>query len=121
MTGAALCVDGDARRRDGDRDVECDRRRSFADDARRDERARGVVAHVDFNRRRSEIVGDDVVLIDPAVAVATELTRRLGNDLRMDEQHIGTTRFFSTGDVLHVQQVVAHLWGGGALVEAMTQ
>jgi len=67
------------------------------------------------------IVGDDVVLIDPAVAVATELTRRLGNDRRMDEQHIGTTRFFTTGDVLHVQQVVAHLWGDGALVEAMTQ
>jgi hypothetical protein len=39
----------------------------------------------------------------------------------MDEQHIGTTRFFTTGDVLHVQQVVAHLWGDGALVEAMTQ
>jgi glutamate racemase len=67
------------------------------------------------------IVGDDVVLIDPAVAVATELTRRLGNDRRMDEQHIGTTRFFTTGDVSHVQQVVAHLWGDGALVEAMTQ
>jgi len=67
------------------------------------------------------IVGDDVVLIDPAVAVATELTRRLGNDRRMVEQHIGTTRFFTTGDVLHVQQVVAHLWGDGALVEAMTQ
>ncbi|MEI6717050.1 MAG: glutamate racemase [Betaproteobacteria bacterium] len=67
------------------------------------------------------IVGDDVVLIDPAVAVATELTRRLGNDRRMDEKHIGTTRFFTTGDVLHVQQVVAHLWGDGALVEAMTQ
>ena len=67
------------------------------------------------------IVGDDVVLIDPAVAVATELTRRLGNDRRMDEQHIGTTRFFTTGDVLHVQQVVVHLWGDGALIEAMTQ
>ena len=78
--------------------------------------------HYPFLRNTLQrIVGDDVVLIDPAVAVATELTRRLGNDLRMDEQHIGTTRFFTTGDVLHVQQVVAHLWGGGALVEAMTQ
>ena len=78
--------------------------------------------HYPFLRNTLQrIVGDDVVLIDPAVAVATELTRRLGNDLRMDEQHIGTTRFFTTGDVLHVQQVVAHLWGDGALVEAMTQ
>jgi glutamate racemase len=78
--------------------------------------------HYPFLRKTLQrIVGDDVVLIDPAVAVATELTRRLGNDRRMDEQHIGTTRFFTTGDVLHVQQVVAHLWGDGALVEAMTQ
>ena len=78
--------------------------------------------HYPFLRNTLQrIVGDYVVLIDPAVAVATELTRRLGNDRRMDEQHIGTTRFFTTGDVSHVQQVVAHLWGDGALVEAMTQ
>ena len=78
--------------------------------------------HYPFLRNTLQrIVGDDVVLIDPAVAVATELTRRLGNDRRMVEQHIGTTRFFTSGDVLHVQQVVAHLWGDGALVEAMTQ
>jgi glutamate racemase len=67
------------------------------------------------------IVGNDVVLIDPAVAVAAELTRRLGNDRRMDEQHVGATRFFTTGDVSLVQQVVAHLWGDGAVVEAMGQ
>ena len=67
------------------------------------------------------IVGNDVVLIDPAVAVAAELTRRLGNDRRMDEPHVGATRFFTTGDVSHVQQVVAHLWGDGAVVEAMGQ
>jgi glutamate racemase len=67
------------------------------------------------------IVGNDVVLIDPAVAVAAELTRRLGNDRRMDEQNVGATRFFTTGDVSHVQQVVAHLWGDGAVVEAMKQ
>ncbi len=67
------------------------------------------------------IVGDDVVLIDPAVAVATELTRRLGNDRHMVEQHIGTTRFFTTGVVSHVQQVVGHLWSDGSMVEAMPQ
>jgi glutamate racemase len=67
------------------------------------------------------IVGNDVVLIDPAVAVAAELTRRLGNDRRMDEPHVGTTRFFTTGDVPHVHQFFAHLWGDGAIVEAMGQ
>jgi glutamate racemase len=66
-------------------------------------------------------VGNDVVLIDPAVAVAAELTRRLGNDRRMDDPHVGATRFFTTGDVSHVQQVVAHLWGDGAVVEDMGQ
>jgi glutamate racemase len=65
------------------------------------------------------IVGDSVVLIDPAVAVAAELTRRLGLNRRVDAERVGATRFFTTGDVSHVQQVVAHLWGDGAVVEAM--
>jgi len=65
------------------------------------------------------IVGDSVVLIDPAVAVAAELTRRLGHNRRVDAERVGATRFFTTGDVSHVQQVVAHLWGDGAVVEAM--
>ena len=65
------------------------------------------------------IVGNSVVLIDPAVAVAAELTRRLGHNRRIDTERVGATRFFTTGDVSHVQQVVAHLWGDGAVVEAM--
>jgi len=65
------------------------------------------------------IVGDDVALIDPAVAVATELTRRLGDNRRLNKKPIGTTRFFTTGDVTHVQHVVSHLWGDAAIVEAM--
>lgn len=66
------------------------------------------------------IVGDDVTLIDPAVAVANELARRIDNNRRMDANHIGTTRFFTTGEVPHVQHVVSHLWGDQAIVEAMT-
>ena len=66
------------------------------------------------------IVGDDVTLIDPAVAVANELARRRDNTRRMDANHIGTTRFFTTGEVPHVQHVVSHLWGDQAIVEAMT-
>ena len=65
------------------------------------------------------IVGEQVALIDPAVAVATELTRRLGNNLRTHAKTLGSTRFFTTGNVAHVQQVVSHLWGDGALVESM--
>ena len=66
------------------------------------------------------IVGNDVTLIDPAVAVANELTRRLGNNRRLGANLIGTTQFFTTGEVSHVQHAVAHLWGDQAIVEAMT-
>ncbi len=65
------------------------------------------------------IVGDDVTLIDPAVAVANELARRIDNNRRMDANQIGTTRFFTTGEVAHVQNAVAHLWGDQAIVEAL--
>ena len=65
------------------------------------------------------IVGDDVALIDPAVAVATELTRRLGDNRRLNKKPIGTTQFFTTGNVAHVQYVVSHLWGDAAIVQAM--
>jgi len=65
------------------------------------------------------IVGNGVTLIDPAVAVATELVRRLGDNRRTGANTIGTTRFFTTGEVAHVQHVVSHLWGDQAIVEAM--
>jgi glutamate racemase len=67
------------------------------------------------------IVGNEVVLIDPAVAVATELTRRLGDNRRVGTQALGTTRFFTTGDVSLVQHAVSHLWGHAATVESMPQ
>lgn len=65
------------------------------------------------------IVGNDVTLVDPAVAVATELFRRLGDNRRMGANPIGTTHFFTTGNVAHVQYVVSHLWGEAAIVQAM--
>ena len=65
------------------------------------------------------IVGDDVTLIDPADAVANELTRRLGNNRRLGANRIGTTRFFTTGEVARVQHAVAHLWGDQAIVKAL--
>ena len=72
-----------------------------------------------FRDTLQRIVGQDVVLIDPAVAVATELTRRLGDNRRLETKPIGTTQFFTTGNVAHVQYVVSHLWGDAAIVEAM--
>jgi glutamate racemase len=64
------------------------------------------------------IVGNEVVLIDPADAVASELVRRIGDHRRMDPHHLGTTQFFTTGDVAQVQKVVSLLWGNEAIVQA---
>lgn len=76
--------------------------------------------HYPFLREALQnIVGDQAVLIDPADAVATELARRLVNNRRMDTKHLGSTQFFTTGDVLHVQQVVSLLWGDEAVVKPM--
>ena len=66
------------------------------------------------------ITGPDVTLVDPAEAVARELVRRVNQTLPTDASRLGTTRFLTTGDVLQVQQTVSHLWGHGALVEALT-
>jgi len=78
--------------------------------------------HYPFLRNTLQrIVGNDVLLIDPAVAVATELTRRLGDNRREDTNLVGTTRFFTTGNVSHVQHVVSHLWGDAAVVESMEE
>ena len=52
-------------------------------------------------------------------AVARELVRRLANTLQTDASHPGTTRFLTTGDVLQVEQAVAHLWGHQAKVEGL--
>jgi len=66
------------------------------------------------------ITGPDVTLVDPAEAVARELVRRVNPTLPTDASRLGTTRFLTTGDVLQVQQTVSHLWGHGAVVEALT-
>ncbi len=66
------------------------------------------------------ITGPEVTLIDPAEAVARELVRRLTDTLTPNASQPGSTRFFTTGDVTQVQQAVSHLWGHGAVVDALT-
>ena len=65
------------------------------------------------------ITGPEVTLVDPAEAVARELVRRLTHTPSTQASLPSSTRFFTTGDVSKVQQVVAHLWGHGAVVEAL--
>ena len=64
-------------------------------------------------------VGNSVSLIDPADAVATELARRIGHTGHTDASYLGTTEFFTSGDLVHVQKVVSLLWGEPAIVKPM--
>lgn len=59
-----------------------------------------------------DIAGPGVTLIDPAVAVARELRRRLQEGgLLSPETRIGSERFWTTGPPTQVQTVIAQLWG----------
>jgi glutamate racemase len=59
-----------------------------------------------------DIAGPDVTVIDPAVAVARELRRRLQSDgLLAPDTRIGSERFWTTGPPAQSQTVIAQLWG----------
>ena len=59
-----------------------------------------------------DIAGPDVTVIDPAVAVARELRRRLqGGGLLAPDTRIGSERFWTTGPPAQSQTVIAQLWG----------
>jgi glutamate racemase len=59
-----------------------------------------------------EIAGPGVDLIDPAMAVARELRRRLEtNQLLNAAEAPGTEQFWTTGVVEEVQPIVRQLWG----------
>jgi glutamate racemase len=74
----------------------------------------------------AELTGPDVQVIDPAVAVARELRRRLeeGGLLAPDSRQ-GSERFWTSGDLLTVVAVMAQLWGRpgelGSLPDAITR
>lgn len=59
-----------------------------------------------------QTAGPTVTVIDPAVAVARELARRLIKDgLETDSSRDGTEEFWTTGDPDEVGRVTAELWG----------
>jgi len=62
------------------------------------------------------IAGPEVVLVDPAQAVARELVRRLGAQVRPAGAVAGQVRFFTSGDLLQAQRTIRHLWGADAQV-----
>jgi len=59
-----------------------------------------------------DVVGPDVTVIDPAVAVARELRRRLqANGLLASGTHAGKEWFWTTGQPEQAQMVIRQLWG----------
>jgi glutamate racemase len=59
-----------------------------------------------------DVAGPDVAVIDPAVAVARELRRRLeASGLLAAAARAGTERFWTTGPPTQSQGVIAQLWG----------
>lgn len=59
-----------------------------------------------------DVAGPAVTVIDPAVAVARELRRRLQtHGLLARDGRIGSERFWTTGPVEQSQRVLAQLWG----------
>ena len=67
-----------------------------------------------------EVAGPDVVIIDPAMAVARELRRRLESaGLLASSARAGVERFWTTGDPGQVGVVISDLWGQKVSVESM--
>ena len=59
-----------------------------------------------------DVAGSGVTVIDPAVAVAKELRRRLeSGGLLAPDARVGSERFWTTGPVEQSQAVMAQLWG----------
>jgi glutamate racemase len=59
-----------------------------------------------------DVAGSTVTVIDPAVAVARELRRRLeAGGLLASDTRTGSERFWTTGPPEPSQTVIAQLWG----------
>jgi len=60
----------------------------------------------------ADVAGSGVTVIDPAVAVARELRRRLhASRLLAPPDHIGREQFWTTGPVEQTRDVITQLWG----------
>jgi glutamate racemase len=69
-----------------------------------------------------EIAGPQVLIIDPAVAVAREVARRLGpNRIAISRSRSVTTQFFSSSPLAEAQTAISALWGEQVTVHAIGQ
>jgi len=66
------------------------------------------------------LVGAQVTLLDPAEAVARELSRRLADAACLSAPTgQGTVQFFTSGDVAQAQAVMSHLWDAPLTVQPL--
>jgi len=66
-----------------------------------------------------EVAGPNVAIIDPAVAVARELRRRLhGAALLSESNEPGWEKFWTTGPIEEIGPVISRLWGRSVEVHA---
>lgn len=69
-----------------------------------------------------DIVGPDVSIVDPAAAVARQLARRLGTNLRTASPNdVASVCFFSSGPLDQAHTVMSTLWGKSIVVRSLCQ
>lgn len=68
--------------------------------------------------RIREVAGEDVVLLDPAEAVARELARRMGLEPGAAVRRNGVVRFLVSGNADESRAVIRQLWPEAAPVES---
>lgn len=67
-----------------------------------------------------DIVGPDIAIVDPAAAIAKELSRRLGDRrVTAPRGRPAQTLFFSSADPAEAGRIVSALWGGAVAVQSL--
>lgn len=67
-----------------------------------------------------DIVGPDVAILDPAVAVAQQVARRLGDQrVFAPRAQPAEARFFSSADLEDARTIISVLWGRNVVVQGM--
>lgn len=69
----------------------------------------------------SEVVGNNIALVDTGAAVARQLQQRIKEELPARSAGKGETEFFTTGDTLDATRIMSMLWGKDVFVKKLPQ
>ena len=67
----------------------------------------------------SEVVGNNIVLVDTGAAVARQLLRRIQEELPGRISGNSCAEFYTSGDVSRAEQITSALWGEGVKVQRL--